>query len=88
MPIDESVTDKVTELKPTIFTPGLFVKLRMVDDKDTMKWILIKFLKETLDYLGDPDNRDRIKKINRGKLIEEWIDANLPSLFGEYDRQK
>lgn len=88
MTIEEKVTDKITNLKPAMFPPGLFVNLRMVDDKDTMKWILIKFLKESLDYMADPQNKEKLLKMNRGTLIENWIDSNLPNIYGDYDRSK
>lgn len=88
MAINEDETNKITTLKPAMFHPGLFTKLRMVDDKDTMKWILIKFLKETLDYLADPEKKEEIKKLKRGDIIESWIDTNLPGIWGEYDRKK
>ncbi len=88
MGINNKVTDKVTDLKPAMFQPGLFTKLSFVDEKDTMKWILLKFLKETLDYLGDPENKEKLKGMKRGQIIEEWIDTNLSNFGGEYDRSK
>ena len=87
MGIDEDLMDKVTTLKPAIFKAGLFANLRKVDDKDTMKWILVKFLKESLDYLADPDNKEKLKGMKRGTLIEEWIDSNL-NFGGKYDNEK
>ena len=63
---------------------GLFVGLTGVYDKDTMKWILVKFLKESLEFLSESEDA---RKTQRGKLVENWIDENL-SLPGEYDRPK
>lgn len=70
-------------MKDTVKKQGLFSVLTGVYDKDTMKWILIKFLKETLEFLS---TSEEAKKTQRGKLIENWIDDNL-NLPGEYDRK-
>lgn len=61
---------------------GLFTNLSAIYDKDTMKWILVKFLKESLEFLSESEEA---RKIQRGKLIERWIDENLPALSGYYD---
>lgn len=61
---------------------GLFCNLTGIYDKDTMKWILVKFLKESLEFLSESEDA---RKTQRGKLVERWIDENL-DLPGEYDR--
>lgn len=71
--------------KKMIKAEGLFTNLGGVYDKDTMKWILVKFLKETLDYLSE---NEEARKVKRGTIIERWIDENLPSLPGEYNNPK
>ncbi len=60
---------------------GIFSSLTEVCHKDTMKWILIKFLKESLEFLS---TNEEARKTQRGKLVEKWIDENL-DLPGEYD---
>jgi hypothetical protein len=67
--------------KKAMKAEGLFVNLGGVYDKDTMKWILVKFLKETLDFLSE---NEEARKIKRGTIIERWIDENLPNLPGQY----
>lgn len=42
--------------------------------KTQMNWVLIKFLKESLDFLADDP---RAKGMNRGEYIRKWIDENL-----------
>jgi HPt (histidine-containing phosphotransfer) domain-containing protein len=75
-----SAQDVTRLMKDTIKKKGLFYSLNGVNDKDTMKWILVKFLKETLEFLS---TNEEARKTQRGKIIEEWIDENL-NLPGGY----
>lgn len=60
----------------------LFSSLMEITDKDTLKWVLVKFLKDSLDFLS---SNEEARKTKRGKLVEDWIDENIPDLPGNYD---
>lgn len=41
----------------------------------TMKWILLKFLKDSLDFLADDP---RAKGMKRMDWVQEWMDTEIP----------
>lgn len=43
-------------------------------DSEEMRWILLKFLKDSLDFLSDSPYA---KKTNRGIWAKIWMDLNL-----------
>lgn len=82
MTTDKDKIGIIENLRTEAFKSGLFSHLSYIDDKDTMKWILVKFLKESMEFLS---TNEEARKTKRGTLVENWIDVNL-NLGGNYDR--
>lgn len=58
----------------------IYPELNEIKEKEVLQWILVAFLKESLEFLGSNPNAKKTRRID---WVRKWMEENT-CLSGEY----